>query len=426
MNTPDLITRNPEDLSSQKIALKKFDVNEIRKDFPFLNVKPYGKEPVYLDNAASVQKPTAVLRVMDQTYRESYANVHRGLHYFANRATEAFEGARGKVARFLNAEFESEIIWTKGATEGINLIANSYGSTLKAGDEIILSVAEHHSNIVPWTLLRERVGVKLVVIPTDMRGDLDMIAFRAAFTDRTVLVTITHMSNILGTINPVREIVEYAHERGVKVLLDGSQAVPHASVDLREIGADFYVFTGHKLYGPSGIGAVYIKKEIAETLPPWQGGGEMIVDVDFDTVTYALPPHRFEAGTPPIVQAVGLGAAIDYVSEFNRSDVLAHEKSLMIAAQEGLARIDGVKIHGTSESKGAIITFSVDGTHPHDLATYLDRLGIAVRAGHHCGQPLMRHLGIPSAARASFAMYNLPEDVEKLVDGVRKAKAFFA
>ncbi len=407
-------------------TLTRFDPRAARAQFPILSRQVNGRPLVYLDNAASAQKPRAVIEAMVGVLEASYANVHRGLHTLANETTEAFEGARETVARFLNAEGASSIVWTKGGTEAINLVAAGLGQSLQPGDEIVVSQMEHHSNIVPWHMLRERRGAVIRWIPTRDDGSLDMEAYAALLGPRTRVVAITHMSNVLGTINPVRQIVELAHAAGARVLIDGCQGAVHARPDVRAIGCDYYVFTGHKLYGPTGIGVLYGKAEALEALPPWQGGGEMIETVSEDAVRYASPPHRFEAGTPPIVEAIGLGAAIEWLDQFDKAAVVAHEKALHDHVMARLNGLDWLRVVGTAPDKGAILTFTVEGAHAHDIAQVLDRYGVAVRAGLHCAEPLAKHFGLTSSARASFALYNSLEDADAFVDALVKARQFFA
>lgn len=403
-----------------------FDLAAARADFPILEEKIHGKRLVYLDSGASAQKPVQVLDRMDYAYRHEYANVHRGLHTLANRATEAFEGAREKVRAFLNAERIEEIIFTRSTTEAINLVASSFaGPRIGEGDEIVISIAEHHSNIVPWHFHRERKGAVIKWVDVSDDGSFDLDAFAAALTDRTKIVAITHMSNVLGTINPAKQIVEIAHARGIPVLIDGSQAAVHTKVDVRDIGADFYVFTGHKLYGPTGVGVLYGKYDLLAEMQPFLGGGEMIEEVSKEMVTYNAPPHRFEAGTPPIVQAIGLGAAIDYVEAFGRDAIAAHEHEVAAYAGEQLSRINSLRMIGTAPGKGGIFSFMLENAHAHDVSTILDRYGVAVRAGTHCAMPLLQRFGATSTCRASFALYNGKDDVDALVEAVEKAQSFF-
>ncbi len=403
-----------------------FDVAAARAQFPILSRTVNGRPLVYLDSAASAQKPRAVIEAMVRSMEGSYANVHRGLHTLANETTEAFETARDSVARFLNAGSSASIVWTKGGTEAINLVAAGLGQSIQPGDEIIVSEMEHHSNIVPWHMLRERRGAVLKWIPVLDDGSLDMAAYADLLGPRTKVVAVTHMSNVLGTINPVRAITEMAHAAGARVLIDGCQGAVHAAPDVQAIGCDFYAFTGHKLYGPTGIGALYGTAGALEALPPYQGGGEMIETVTQDEVRYAKPPHRFEAGTPPIVEAIGLGAAIEWLSQFDRDAVAAHERALYDHARARLEGVSWLWVIGEAEGKGAILTFTVDGAHAHDIAQVMDRYGVAVRAGLHCAEPLARRFGLTSSARASFALYNTIEDADAFADALIKAREFFA
>ncbi len=403
-----------------------YDVARIRDDFPILGMQVYGKPLIYLDNAASAQKPKAVLDRIQQAYTSEYANVHRGLHYLANAATEAYEGARDKVRAFLNAARPEEIIFTRNATEAINLVAYTFGREhIKAGDEIVLSIMEHHSNIVPWHFLRERYGAVIKWAPVDDDGNFLVDAFEKLLTDRTRMVAITHMSNALGTVVPVKEVVRIAHARGIPVLVDGAQGAVHLDVDVTDIDCDFYTMTGHKLYGPSGIGVLYGKYAHLAAMPPFNGGGEMIREVSQDRITYGDPPHRFEAGTPSIVQAIGLGAAIDYVNSIGRDAIRAHETTLLDYATERLREINSLKIIGAAKNKGAIISFEMRGAHPHDVATVIDRAGVAVRAGTHCVMPLLTRFGVNATCRASFAMYNTREEIDGLAAALMKAQELF-
>jgi cysteine desulfurase/selenocysteine lyase len=408
-------------------AKAPFDIAKVRADFPILSKEVYGKKLVYLDNAASAQKPVQVLDRMRHAYEHEYANVHRGLHYLANAATEAYEGAREKVRAFLNAKSTSEIIFTKNATEAINLAAASFGlAEIGEGDEIVLSIMEHHSNIVPWHYHRERKGAVIKWAPVDDDGNFLLGEFEKLLTKRTKIVAITQMSNALGTIVPVKEVVRLAHARGIPVLVDGSQGAVHLTPDVQDLDCDFYVFTGHKLYGPSGIGVLYGKQEWLERLPPFLGGGEMIREVSEDNVTYGEPPHRFEAGTPAIVPAVGLGAAIDYVQALGHANIAAHEKMLLDYATEKLSRINSLKFYGNAKEKGAILSFAMANAHPHDVATVIDRQGVAVRAGTHCAIPLLKRYGCTATCRASFALYNTTEEIDALADALLKAQDLFA
>ena len=403
-----------------------YDVSRIRADFPILAMPVYGKPLVYLDNAASAQKPQPVLDRLNQAYTTQYANVHRGLHYLANEATEAYEGARAKVAAFLNAKRSEEIVFTRNATEAINLVAYTFGrERIKPGDEIVLSIMEHHSNIVPWHFLRERQGAVIKWAPVDDEGHFLIDEFEKLLGPRTKMVAITHMSNVLGTLVPVKEVVRLAHARGIPVLIDGAQAAVHHDIDVSDIDCDFYAFTGHKLYGPTGIGVLYGKYEHLAAMPPFNGGGEMIREVFEDRVTYGEPPHKFEAGTPSIVQAIGLGAAIDYVASVGKARIRAHESSLVRYAHDRLGEINSLRIIGKTKDKGPIVSFEMKGTHPHDVATIIDRAGIAVRAGTHCVMPLLARFGVTATCRASFAMYNTREEVDSLAQALVKAREFF-
>jgi cysteine desulfurase / selenocysteine lyase len=404
-----------------------YDVARVREDFPILAMQVYGKPLVYLDNAASAQKPKAVLDRVQQAYTSEYANVHRGLHYLANAATEAYEGARDKVAAFLNAGRREEIVFTRNATEAINLVAYTFGrERIKAGDEIVLSIMEHHSNIVPWHFLRERQGAVIRWAPIDDDGNFLVDEFEKLLTDRTKLIAITHMSNALGTIVPIKDVVRLAQARKIPVLVDGSQAAVHLDVDVQDIGCDFYVCTGHKLYGPSGIGVLYGKHEHLVAMPPFNGGGEMIREVFEDHITYGDPPHKFEAGTPSIVQAIGLGAALDYVNSLGKPRIRAHEDGLVKYAHERLREINSIRIIGTAKEKGAIVSFEMKGAHPHDVATVIDRAGVAVRAGTHCVMPLLARYGLTATCRASFGLYNTREEIDLLVRALVKAQDLFA
>lgn len=405
---------------------RPFDLAAIRADFPILSKEVYGKPLVYLDNAASAQKPRQVIERMVHAYEHEYANVHRGLHFLANAATEAFEDAREKVRAFLNAGSTDEIIFTRSATEAINLVASSFGQlAVGEGDEIVVSIMEHHSNIVPWHFLRERKGAVLKFSPVDDDGNFLLEEFEKLLTERTRIVAITHMSNMLGTITPIREIIRIAHERGIPVMVDGSQGAVHLPVDVQALDADFYVLTGHKVYGPTGIGVLYGKREWLEKLPPFNGGGEMIKDVTEDWVTYGDPPHRFEAGTPPIVQAIGLGAAVDYMTSIGRDAILAQENKLRDYALERLGAMNSLRIFGRARDRGAIVSFELKGAHAHDVATVIDRSGVAVRAGTHCAQPLLARFGVTSTCRASFAFYNTVEEIDRLAEALQKAEALF-
>ncbi|MFG1419691.1 cysteine desulfurase [Xanthobacter sp. V0B-10] len=403
-----------------------YDVMRVREDFPILGIQVNGKPLVYLDNGASAQKPQAVLDRMNQVYTAEYANVHRGLHYLANAATEAYEGGRERVARFLNARRNEEIVFTRNATEAINLVAATYGRThINEGDEIVISIMEHHANIVPWHFLRESRGAVIKWAPVDDEGNFLIDEFEKLLTDRTKIVAITQMSNVLGTTVPVKEVTRIAHARGIPVLVDGSQGAVHLDVDVQDIDCDFYVITGHKLYGPTGIGALYGKYEMLEGMPPFMGGGEMIREVHLDTVTYGDPPHRFEAGTPAIVEAAGLGAALDYIQSIGKARIRAHEQDLLGYAMERLRELNSIRIIGTAKEKGAIISFEMKGAHAHDFATLIDHDGIAVRAGTHCAMPLMDRFGVTATCRASFGLYNTHEEVDRFVQALKKAESLF-
>ncbi len=410
-----------------RVAPPALDVTKIREEFPILSREVYGKPLVYLDNAASAQKPKAVLDALQRAYSEDYANVHRGLHFLANVATDNYEGARKTAARFLNAASEQEIVFTKNATEAINLVAQSFGGMrIGEGDEIVLTIMEHHSNIVPWHFHRERRGAKLKWVPVTEDGAFRIEDFEAALGPRTKMVAITHMSNVLGTVVPVKEVTRIAHERGIPVLIDGSQGAVHLPVDVQDIDCDFYVFTGHKVYGPSGIGVLYGKREHLSVMPPYQGGGEMIETVTQDSISYGVPPHRFEAGTPPIAEAAGLGAALNYMMALGKEAIGAHEGELRDYAMERLSAMNSVQIFGRAPDKGAIVSFAVKGAHAHDIATILDRSGVAVRAGTHCAEPLLARFGVTSTCRASFAIYNTGDEVDALAEALIKAQSFFA
>jgi len=412
---------------SAALAKPAFDVAAVRRDFPILNERPYGKPLVYLDNAASAQKPRKVIDRITHYYEHENANVHRGLHYLANAATEAFENGRESVRRFLNAASTDEIIFTRSATEAINLAAYSYGlDNVGEGDEIILSIMEHHSNIVPWHFLRERKGAVLKWIEIDDDGRIDLAQVESLFSPKTKIVAMTHMSNVLAAPTPVAEIAAMAHAHGVPILVDGSQGAVHLDVDVQALDIDFYIGTGHKLYGPTGIGFIYGKKSWLEKLPPFNGGGEMIETVTRDYVTYNSPPHRFEAGTPAIAEVAGLGAALDYMDEIGRDAIRAHEADLTVYAHERLAAIKGLRIYGRAPDKGPILAFSMDVAHAHDIATVIDRSGVAVRAGTHCAMPLLSRFGATSTCRASFALYNTREEIDLLADALERARALFA
>jgi cysteine desulfurase / selenocysteine lyase len=413
-------------LIEKNIQAQLYDIDAIRREFPALGLQVYGKPLVYLDNAASAQKPKAVLNALMKAYTEEYANVHRGLHHLANAATEAYEGARTRVAKFLNASNSGEIVFTKNATEAINLVAQSFGGPhIGEGDEIVLTIMEHHSNIVPWHFHRERRGAVIKWVPVTDRGEFRIEDFEAAITPRSKMVAITQMSNVLGTSVPVKEVCKLAHAHGAYVLVDGSQGAVHLPTDVRDIDCDFYVFTGHKVYGPSGIGALYGKREHLEAMPPYQGGGEMIETVTMDAVTYNSPPHRFEAGTPPIAEAAALTAALDYMDRIGKERIRVHEDSLRRYAEERLKPMNSIRIIGEAGGKGPIVSFTMEGAHAHDVATILDRSGIAVRAGTHCAEPLLARFGVTATCRASFGLYNTRAEVDALAEALQKAERLF-
>jgi len=404
----------------------RFDVARVRADFPTLAQQVRGKPLVYLDNAATSQKPRAVLDALERYYRCDNANVHRGVHALSERATRAYEEARAKVRAFLNAASEREIVFVRGATEGVNLVASTWGrANVRAGDEILISAMEHHSNIVPWQLLCEQVGARLRVAPIDDTGALVFEEFERLLGERTRLVAMVHCSNALGTINPVRRVIERAHAAGAVVLLDGAQAAPHLAIDVRALDCDFYVFSSHKVYGPTGIGVLYGKERLLEAMPPYQGGGDMIKAVTFERTVYNDLPYKFEAGTPHIAGAVGLGAAIDYLGALGLDAVAAHEHDLLAYATEAVTAIPGVRLIGTAPEKAAILSFTLEGVHPHDIGTVLDHEGVAIRAGHHCAMPVMQRFGVPATARASFGLYNTREDVDALVRGLERVRELF-
>ena len=413
-------------LSVAKTAPPQFDVEAVRRDFPILSQQVNGKPLVYLDNGASSQRPEAVLQAMDRYYREMHSNVHRGAHTLGDRATSAFEGAREKVQKFLNAPSSRQIIWTRGTTEAINLVANGLAEKLKPGDEILLSQMEHHANIVPWQMLAERTGAKVVAIQITPEGELDMESFHCLLGERTRILAFNHVSNALGTINPVADMVAKAKAQGVITLIDGAQAVPHFQVDVQALDCDFYVFSAHKLFGPTGIGVLYGKADLLEAMPPWQGGGEMIERVSFTGTTYNTLPYKFEAGTPAVAEAVGLGAAIDYLASLDRGAMEAAENALLLRANELVASVPGMTVVGTAANKVPVMSFTIEGLHPSDIGTLLDQQGIAVRTGHHCAMPLMEFYEIPGTARASFAFYNTLEEVEQLFTALRKIQSRFA
>ncbi|MBA4849920.1 cysteine desulfurase [Emticicia sp. BO119] len=399
------------------------DIEKIRADFPILDEKINGKDLVYFDNAATTQKPLPVLNALANYYGHYNANIHRGIHHLAEKATTAFEASRKTIQKFLNAKYPEEIIFTYGTTDGINLVAQSYGRAfLKAGDEIIISTLEHHSNIVPWQMLCEQNGCVLKVIPINDKGELILDEYEKLLSERTKFVSVVHVSNALGTINPVKYIIEKAHEVGAKVLIDGAQATSHLNIDVQDLDTDFYVFSAHKLYGPTGMGALYGKKEILEAMPPYRGGGEMIKEVTFEKTTYNELPYKFEAGTPNIADVIAVKTAIEYLQELGKENVAAYENELLAYATEQLSKIEGLKIIGQAKDKVSVISFVLEGIHPQDVGVILDQQGIAVRTGHHCTQPLMKRFGIPGTSRASFAVYNTKDEIDKLVKGIEKVK----
>lgn len=399
------------------------DIQKIRADFPILDEKINGKDLVYFDNAATTQKPLPVLNALANYYGHYNANIHRGIHHLAEKATSAFEASRRTIQKFLNAKYPEEIIFTYGTTDGINLVAQTYGRRfLKEGDEIIISTLEHHSNIVPWQMLCEENGCVLKVIPINDNGELILEEYEKLLSEKTKFVSVVHVSNALGTINPVKYIIEKAHEVGAKVLIDGAQATSHLNIDVQDLDTDFYVFSAHKLYGPTGMGALYGKKEVLEAMPPYRGGGEMIKEVTFEKTTYNELPYKFEAGTPNIADVIAVKTAIEYIEELGKENVAAYENELLAYATEQLSKIEGLKIMGQAKEKVSVISFVIDGIHPQDIGVILDQQGIAVRTGHHCTQPLMKRFGIPGTSRASFAVYNTKEEIDKLVKGIEKVK----
>jgi cysteine desulfurase/selenocysteine lyase len=407
-------------------AMAGFDVSKAREDFPILHQKIHGKPLVYLDSAASSQKPQAVIDAITRFYSEDYSNIHRAVHQLSERSTRQYEEGRIKVQRFMNAADAREIIFLRGATEGINLVAQSYGrQRIGAGDEIIISALEHHSNIVPWQMLCEQTGAALRVIPISDDGEIVLDAFERLLNERTRFVSIAHISNALGTVIPIRKIIDRAHQHGVPVLVDGAQAAPHMRVDVQQLDCDFYVFSGHKLYGPTGIGVLYGRKSLLEDMPPYQGGGDMISSVTFEKTHYNALPYKFEAGTPNIEGVIGLSAAIEYLNSIGLDNIAAYETELLAYATRKLSRVEGLRIIGTAKEKAAVLSFVLDGVHPHDIGTVLDREGIAVRTGHHCAQPVMERFGIPATTRASLAFYNTREEIDALVAGIGKVKEMF-
>jgi cysteine desulfurase/selenocysteine lyase len=416
----------PSVASPKESGTAPLDVAALRRDFPALDQKVHGKPLVYLDNAATSQTPLAVIDAMRKFYLEDCANVHRGVHELSQRATDNYDGARAAVQKFIGAAEPEEIIYTRGTTDALNLVAHSYGRThVQAGDEVIISTLEHHSNIVPWQILCDERGATLRVIPINDAGELLMDDYAGLLSDKTRIVAVNHVSNALGTVNPVRQISAMAHERGIPVLLDGAQSVPHMKVDVRELDCDFYAFSGHKMFGPTGIGILYGKRELLEKMPPYQSGGDMIKSVTFEKTTYNDLPYKFEAGTPNIADAIGLGAAVEYLNQIGMDRIAAYEKHLLDYATEAISAVDGIRLIGTAREKASVLSFIVDGVHPHDIGTILDREGVAVRAGHHCAQPVMDRFGVPATTRASLAFYNTEEEVDALVAAVGKVKELF-
>jgi cysteine desulfurase / selenocysteine lyase len=413
---------------SAAVQTPAFDLAEIRKDFPILAQTVHGRKLVFLDSAASAQKPRVVIDAMVHVMEAQYANVHRGLHWMSERTSDAYEAVRDKTAAFLNAAAREEIVFTRNATEAINLVAYTYGRTaLRPGDAVVVSEMEHHANLVPWQMLRDAHGVELRIAKITDAGEIDFASLERQFADGKVkLLAVTHMSNVLGSYTPAERLAAFAHARGAKILLDGAQAVVHRRVDVRAIDADFYVFSGHKLYGPSGIGVLYAKRELLDDMPPFLGGGDMIANVSYERSTWAKPPHRFEAGTPAIIETIGLGAAIDYVQALGFDAISAHERALTEHALARLSEIEGLKVLGAAQDRGGVVSFVMDCAHAHDIATLLDRQGIAVRAGHHCAEPLMGRLGVSSTARASFALYTTPEEIDALIAGLQRIQQIFA
>jgi cysteine desulfurase/selenocysteine lyase len=423
-----VVKRSPElPRSRPRAAGYRFDVTTVRGDFPILRQRVHGRPLVYLDNAATSQKPQVVIDAIRRYYERDNANIHRGIHFLSEHATEEHEAARRSVQAFLNAQDASEIIFVRGATEAINLVAQSYGRTrVGTGDEVLITAMEHHSNIVPWQILCEEKGANLKVAPINDSGELLLDEFAKLLGPRTKMVAVAHVSNALGTVNPVRRIIELAHQQNTPVLVDGAQAVPHFPVDVQALDCDFYAFSGHKLYGPTGIGVLYGKSALLDAMPPYQGGGDMIRSVTFEKTIYNKLPYKFEAGTPHIAGAVGLGAAVAYVNGLGMENFAAHERDLLAYATEAVSAIPGVRLIGTAKEKAAVLSFTLDAIHPHDIGTILDQEGIAIRTGHHCAQPVMQRFGIPATARASFAVYNTREEIDALVEGIFKVQKVFA
>ena len=414
-----------EKIKSDKL-FAPLDVERIRQDFPILRELIHGKPLVYLDNAATTQKPLFVIDTLHHYYRAQNANIHRGTHYLSQLATFEYEKARGKVKQFINARDNKEIIFVRGTTEGINLVMNSYGRKyIHAGDEVVISAMEHHSNIVPWQMLCEETGAKLRVIPMTQSGELIMDEYRKMLNEKTKFVSVVHISNALGTVNPVKEIIQLAHQRGIPVMIDAAQSIPHTAIDVRDLDCDFLVFSGHKIYGPTGVGILYGKQKILESMPPYQGGGDMIRTVSFEKTTYAELPNKFEAGTPNIAGGIGLGAAIDYIHRIGINRIADYEAGLMAYATEKLSTVPKLKIIGTAKQKAGAISFVMENVHPHDIGTLLDQEGVAIRTGHHCAQPVMQFYSVPATSRASIAFYNTPSDIDALVKGLHKVMEVF-
>ena len=408
-------------------AAPELDVEQLRKDFPILSQRIRGKPLVYLDNAATSQKPRSVIDAVGRFYATENANIHRGVHFLSERATLAYEAVRAGVARFLNASSSDEIVFTSGTTEAVNLVAQSWGrSAVRAGDELLVTAMEHHSNLVPWQLLAAQTGAVVRAVPISDAGELDLDAFDRLLTDRTRLLAIAHVSNALGTVNPVRALVAHARQHGLVTLVDGAQSVPHLAVDVQQLNCDFFAFSGHKVYGPTGVGVLYGRAALLERMPPWQGGGDMIEAVTLEASTFAPPPARFEAGTPKIAQVIGLGAALDYVAAVGLAPIGAREDELLAYATDRVSGLDGIRLVGTARHKAAVLSFVVEGVHPHDVAAVLDDEGVAVRAGHHCAQPVMSRFGVPATVRASFAFYNTPEEIDVLIRGLGRVRTLFA
>ncbi|PCH65599.1 MAG: cysteine desulfurase CsdA [Gammaproteobacteria bacterium] len=407
--------------------MSALDILAVRKDFPILDQQVNGFDLAYLDNAASSQKPVQVIETIADYYRQDNANVHRGVHRLSQRATDAYEASREKVRAFVNAKSDKEIIFVRGATEAINLVAQSFvRPQLNEGDEVLISHLEHHANIVPWQMICEQTGAKLKVIPMTLQGELDLSGLDDLLNEKTKILAVGHVSNALGTVNPIKDMISKAHAKNIPVLIDGAQAVPHMAVDVRDLDCDFYVFSGHKMFAPTGIGALYGKQDLLEDMAPWQGGGDMILSVSFEKTQYNELPYKFEAGTPNIAGSIGLGAAIDYMNELGIDKLAKHEHDLLVAATAKLEALDGVRIIGTAKEKASVLSFMIDGVHPHDVGTIFDQQGVAIRTGHHCAQPVMQFFGIPATARASFAFYNTMEEIDALVDAIKKVQELFA